>query len=132
PNPNVDPIGACVGDRSERINSIIAELNGEKIDIIEYSEDLATFVARSLSPAPVENVQIISEGRTLAVVPDDKLSLAIGKSGQNVRLAARLAHTKIDVKSHSAYEHDYLAEQTKTQVNEAELTNLDDMFSDAE
>ena len=132
PNPNVDPIGACVGDRSDRINSIISELNGEKIDIIEYSDDLATFVARSLSPAPVESVQIISDGKTLAVVPDDKLSLAIGKSGQNVRLAARLAHTKIDVKSHSAYEHDYMAEQTKVAVNEAELTNLDDMFSDAE
>lgn len=132
PNPNVDPIGACVGDRSERINAIISELNGEKIDIIEYSDDLATFVSRALSPAPVESVQVISEGQTLAVVPDDKLSLAIGKSGQNVRLAARLVHAKIDVKSHSAYEHDYLVEESNNRVNEEELTNLDDMFSDAE
>jgi N utilization substance protein A len=132
PNPNVDPIGACVGDRGDRINTIISELNGEKIDIIEYSDDLATFVARALSPAPVETVSVVSEGQTLAVVPDDKLSLAIGKSGQNVRLAARLVHAKIDVKSHSAYEHDYLVEESNAQVNEEELTSLDDMFSDAE
>lgn len=65
-------------------------------------------------------------------MPDDKLSLAIGKSGQNVRLAARLVHAKIDVKSHSAYEHDYLVEESNAQVNEEELTSLDDMFSDAE
>ena len=132
PNPNVDPIGACVGDRGARINSIISELNGEKIDIIEYSDELTTFVARALSPADVESVQVISEGHTLAIVPDEKLSLAIGKSGQNVRLAARLTHTKIDVKSHSAYEHDYMAEQASKPVKEEELTNLDDMFNDAE
>ena len=127
-NPNVDPIGACVGDRGQRINTIISELGGEKIDIIEYDEDLATFVSRALSPAPVESVQIVGEGQALAVVPDDKLSLAIGKSGQNVRLAARLVHAKIDVKSHTVYENDYYnqAEARETE----ELTNLDDMFSD--
>ncbi len=131
PNPNIDPIGACVGDRGERINSIISELNGEKIDIIEYSDDLITFVGRALSPAPVELVEVIEEGKTLAVVPDDKPSLAIGKSGQNVRLAARLTHTKIDVKSHTVYEHDY-AKEFAPKIDEAEFTNLDDMFSDAE
>ena len=131
PNPNIDPIGACVGDRGDRINSIISELNGEKIDIIEYSDDLVTFVGRALSPAPVEMVQVIEEGKTLAVVPDDKLSLAIGKSGQNVRLAARLAHCKIDVKSHTVYEHDY-AKEVATKIDETEFTSLDDMFNDAE
>ncbi|MBO7508239.1 MAG: transcription termination/antitermination protein NusA, partial [Clostridia bacterium] len=105
-NANIDPIGACVGDRGIRINTIISELNGEKIDIIEYSDDMATYVARALSPAEVENVQMIADGQALAVVPDDKLSLAIGKSGQNVRLAARLTHCKIDVKSHTVFEND--------------------------
>ena len=133
PNPNIDPIGACVGDRGARINSIIEELNGEKIDIIEYCDDIAEFVGRALSPAPVESVAVVGDGQTLAIVPDDKLSLAIGKSGQNVRLAARLTHTKIDVKSHSAYEHDYTKESQKQGVREEELTtSLDDMFNDEE
>lgn len=129
-NINIDPIGACVGDKGTRINTIISELNGEKIDIIEYSDDLAVFIARALSPAQVESVQIVGDGQSVAVVPDDKLSLAIGKSGQNVRLAVRLTHTKIDVKSQSQFE----AESTKedaTPNQEPELSmNLDDMFKD--
>ncbi len=132
PNPNIDPIGACVGDRGARINSIIEELNGEKIDIIEYSDDILTFVERALSPAPVESVQKIAEGQTLAVVPDDKLSLAIGKSGQNVRLAARLTHIKIDVKSHTVYQSDMYSKEVVKTNSEEEMTNLDDMFSDDE
>ena len=132
PNPNIDPIGACVGDRGARINSIIEELNGEKIDIIEYSDDILTFVERALSPAPVESVQKIADGQTLAVVPDDKLSLAIGKSGQNVRLAARLTHIKIDVKSHTVYESDMYSKQLEEVGSSDKLTNLDDMFSDDE
>ena len=128
-NPNVDPIGACVGDKGTRINTIITELNGEKIDIIEYSDDIATFVERALSPAPVERVQIIGEGQTLAVVPDDKLSLAIGKSGQNVRLAARLTHTRIDVKSASVVQNEIA--QAAEKPHEEDLTvSLDDMFED--
>ena len=127
-NQNIDPIGACVGDRGNRINTIITELNGEKIDIIEYSDDLATFVGRAISPAPAESVEVVGDGQTLVVVPDDKLSLAIGKNGQNVRLAARLTHSKIDVKSHSARQHDLL---NNTKVNSEDLTtNLDDMFND--
>ena len=126
-NQNVDPIGACVGDRSARINTIITELNGEKIDIIEYSDDLATFVGRAISPAPAESVEVIGDGQTLVVVPDDKLSLAIGKNGQNVRLAARLTHSKIDVKSHSARQHELVNNSNKSDNG---LTNLDDMFND--
>ena len=126
-NQNIDPIGACVGDRGNRINTIITELNGEKIDIIEYSDDLATFVGRAISPAPAESVEVVGDGQTLVVVPDDKLSLAIGKNGQNVRLAARLTHSKIDVKSHSARQHDLLNSTHK--INN-DLTNLDDMFND--
>ena len=128
-NQNIDPIGACVGDRGNRINTIITELNGEKIDIIEYSDDLATFVGRAISPAPAESVEVVGDGQTLVVVPDDKLSLAIGKNGQNVRLAARLTHSKIDVKSHSARQHDLLNSAPK--INNDDLTtNLDDMFND--
>ena len=128
-NINIDPIGACVGDKGGRISTIITELNGEKIDIIEYSDDILTFVGRALSPAPVEKVEQIEEGQTLAVVPDDKLSLAIGKNGQNVRLAARLTHTRIDVKSHSAVESN---KKAKTDDNVDLTVNLDDMFNDEE
>ena len=130
-NANVDPIGACVGDKGIRINTIISELNGEKIDIIEYSEDIATYVARALSPAQVDSVQMISDGQALAVVPDDKLSLAIGKSGQNVRLAARLTHCRIDVKSQTVYENDSYKNQDEKTIKEEEFTvSLDDMFND--
>ena len=132
-NANIDPIGACVGDRGIRINTIISELNGEKIDIIEYSDDMATYVARALSPAEVENVQMIADGQALAVVPDDKLSLAIGKSGQNVRLAARLTHCKIDVKSHTVFENDSAHETYEKPLGEEDFTtSLDDMFNDDE
>lgn len=130
-NQNIDPIGACVGDKGMRINTIVGEINGEKIDIIEYSNDLATFIERSLSPSTVESVQMINDGQALAVVPDDKLSLAIGKKGQNVRLAARLTHCRIDVKSHSAMEGTILKKQSGTKaIHIDELTNLDDMFQD--
>ncbi len=130
-NPNVDPIGACVGDKGIRINTIITELNGEKIDIIEYCDDLTEYIGRSLSPAPVESVTMIGEGQALAIVPDDKLSLAIGKSGQNVRLAARLTHTRIDVKSHSAALEANATTNKNNEIPDTDLTvNLDDMFND--
>ena len=128
-NANIDPIGACVGDRGARINTIISELNGEKIDIIEYSEDLPTYVARALSPAQVESVQMIEDGQALAVVPDDKLSLAIGKSGQNVRLAARLTHCRIDVKSHTVHANTEVKENKFDSEGDF-TTSLDDMFND--
>lgn len=130
-NPNLDPIGACVGDKGSRINAIIDEINGEKVDIIEYSDDLATFVGRSLSPATVVSVDIVADGQAVAVVPDDKLSLAIGKNGQNVRLAARLSHCKIDVKSESQMEGIILKKPTEQQeIHIDESVNLDDMFKD--
>ncbi len=107
---DVDPIGACVGLRGTRIQVISRELRGEKIDIIEWSHDPATFVARALSPAKVSSVTIgeepDAEGQTtaLVVVPDNQLSLAIGKKGQNARLAAKLTGIRIDIKSESELE----------------------------
>ncbi|MEY8387143.1 transcription termination factor NusA [Oscillospiraceae bacterium 38-13] len=99
---NVDPIGACVGPRGQRVASIVEELRGEKIDIIKYSEDPAEFIAAALAPADVVEVRMAEEGKACrCVVPDDQLSLAIGKEGQNARLAARLTSYKIDIKPQS-------------------------------
>ena len=96
---NIDPIGACVGQRGARVNAIVDELRGEKIDIIKYSEDPAAFIAAALAPADVVSVTLSDEGKSCrVVVPDDQLSLAIGKEGQNARLAARLTGYKIDIK----------------------------------
>ena len=98
----VDPIGACVGPAGQRVGSIVNELRGEKIDIIKYSEDPAQFIAAALAPADVVDVWIADEGKGCRViVPDDQLSLAIGKEGQNARLAARLTGYKIDIKPQS-------------------------------
>src|SRR5262245_48474283 len=107
---DVDPIGACVGLRGTRIQVISRELRGEKIDIIEWSHDPATFVARALSPAKVSSVTIVDEGEgegqaaAFVAVPDNQLSLAIGKKGQNARLAAKLTGMRIDIKSESELE----------------------------
>ena len=99
----VDAIGACVGNKGARVNAIVEELKGEKIDIIPWSENPLEFIAKALSPAKVISVtQLDGEKTAMAVVPDDKLSLAIGKDGQNARLAVRLTGWKIDVKSQSA------------------------------
>ena len=99
---NVDPIGACVGPKGQRVAAIVDELRGEKIDIIKWSEDPAEFIAAALAPADVVDVWIAEEGKACrCVVPDDQLSLAIGKEGQNARLAARLTSYKIDIKPQS-------------------------------
>ena len=99
---NVDPIGACVGPRGQRVAAIVEELRGEKIDIIKYSENPAEFIAAALAPADVVDVRMAEEGKACrCVVPDDQLSLAIGKEGQNARLAARLTGYKIDIKPQS-------------------------------
>ena len=96
---NVDPIGACVGPKGGRVAAVVNELKGEKIDIIKYSEDPVQFVAEALSPADVISVQMKEDGKSCTVVvPDDQLSLAIGKEGQNARLAAKLTGFKIDIK----------------------------------
>ncbi len=101
---NVDPVGACVGARGVRVQSVVDELFGEKIDVITWSEDPQTFIANVLSPAKVDSVILGEEGKSATViVPDYQLSLAIGKEGQNVRLAAKLCGWKIDIKSHSQY-----------------------------
>ena len=102
-DPNIDAVGACVGNRGLRVSSIVAELGGEKIEIIPWCEDILEFIARALSPAKVIMVEASEEERNAKViVKDDMLSLAIGKDGQNARLAARLTGWKIDVKSESA------------------------------
>lgn len=96
---NIDPIGACVGPKGQRVAAIVDELRGEKIDIIKYSDDPAQFIAAALAPADVVDVQLSDEGKSCRViVPDDQLSLAIGKEGQNARLAAHLTGYKIDIK----------------------------------
>ena len=99
---NVDPVGACIGSRGSRIHPIIDELKGEKIDVVRWSEDMATFITNALSPAKVVQVQLNSaQDEALVVVPDDQLSLAIGRDGQNVRLAAQLTHCHLDILTES-------------------------------
>lgn len=99
--PNVDPVGACIGSRGSRIQNIVAELKGEKIDVIRWSDNLSEFVAAALSPAKVLSVRMIGERAAHVTVPDTMLSLAIGRDGQNVRLAARLTDCHIDIESES-------------------------------
>ena len=104
PNENIDPVGSCVGQKGIRIQNIINELNGEKIDVIEWSEDPAIFISAALLPAQVMAVDIKEEEKfAQVIVQDDQLSLAIGKMGQNARLAARLTNWKIDIKSESQF-----------------------------
>lgn len=102
-DPDIDAVGSCVGNKGVRVNAVVQEIGGEKIDIIPWSSDILDFIARALSPAKVLIVQADAEKKEAKViVPDEKLSLAIGKEGQNARLAARLTGYKIDVKSYTA------------------------------
>ena len=131
PNENIDPVGSCVGQKGIRIQNIINELNGEKIDVIEWSEDPAIFISAALLPAEVMAVDIKPEEKfAQVIVRDDQLSLAIGKSGQNARLAARLTNWKIDIKSESQFremlanmneENSNLDNEEKIAENEEEL-----------
>ena len=101
-DPNVDPVGACVGARGSRVRQVVNELKGEKVDIVEWDEDLEVFIAEALSPARVQAVRLDDDETTaIVVVPDHQLSLAIGKEGQNARLAARLSGYRIDIRSES-------------------------------
>lgn len=101
-DPDVDPIGACVGPKGGRVASIVDELNGEKIDIVKYSEQPEEYIAAALSPSEVVSVTMLEDGKSCRViVPDSQLSLAIGKEGQNARLAAKLTGYKIDIKPES-------------------------------
>jgi N utilization substance protein A len=95
---SVDPVGSCVGAKGMRINTILGELGGEKVDIIKYSEDPAEYIAAALAPATVDSVTMLGEKTAHVVVKADQLSLAIGREGQNARLAARLTGCKIDIK----------------------------------
>ena len=104
---NVDPVGACVGSKGSRVRMVMNELRGEKIDIIKWTDDIQDFVANALSPAKVKEVLIEDAGQTaLVIVPDYQLSLAIGKEGQNARLAARLTGLRVDIKSESQVRKD--------------------------
>ena len=97
----VDPVGACIGERGSRIASILKELNGEKVDLVRYSDDAATFIANALAPAKDVTVNIIDpvKREALAIVNDENLSLAIGRKGTNIKLASRLTKYKIEVKT---------------------------------
>jgi transcription termination/antitermination protein NusA len=111
-DPAVDPVGACVGARGGRVRAIVEELNEEKIDIITHSEDPAELVANALSPAKVQEVYLYDDdGTALVVVPDYQLSLAIGREGQNARLAARLTNWRIDIKSETQFAEEQAAFQ---------------------
>ena len=131
--PNIDALRACVGNRGVRINTIVSEMNGEKIDLVLYSDDPLEYIARALSPAKVLSVETNESLKaSRVVVPDDKLSLAIGKSGQNVRLAARLTGWKIDVKPASEVEG---LEAPQNQDFDHEIVDVeddDDIFADLE
>ncbi len=133
---NVDPIGSCVGQRGSRIQTIISELGGEKIDIIEYDEDLAKFIGHALAPAKILNVEINNEEKKAVVkVAEDQLSLAIGREGQNVRLAARLTGCKLDIVGEKEKAENVKVEETvkaeaETEVkaeSEAEIKSEDEI-----
>lgn len=119
-DPMVDAIGACVGNKGTRVNAIVSQLGGEKIDIIPWSENPLEYISRALSPARVLKVIQTGEDSAIAIVPDDKLSLAIGRSGQNARLAVRLTNWKIDVKSQSKAQAE-LGEEVVANIPEEEI-----------
>ena len=101
---NIDPVGACIGQKGLRINSVVQELNGEKIDVIQYTDDIQQYITHALSPAKILMIMLDEENKKAEViVEDEQLSLAIGKNGQNARLAAKLTEWRIDVKHYSSY-----------------------------
>ncbi len=129
----VDAIGSCVGNKGARVNAVVEELRGEKIDIIPWSENPLEFIAKALSPAKVISVtQLDGEKTAMAVVPDDKLSLAIGKDGQNARLAVRLTGWKIDVKSESVASSLNLDNEEEFDENDDLLTDIKDIEENVE
>ena len=120
---NVDPVGTCVGMRGSRVQAIVRELDGEKIDIIKWSMDLKTFISNALSPAEIKKITTSESGSVEVLVADDQLSLAIGKKGQNARLGAKLTGCNIDIKSVSDKEKDKFEEEKKKY--EAVLAGMD-------
>ena len=132
PDPNIDPVGSCVGQKGVRIQNVINELNGEKIDVIEWNEDPSIYIAASLLPAQILAVDIKEDGKfAQVIVPDNQLSLAIGKSGQNARLAARLTNWKIDIKSESQF-REMLMNKQKEENNETEEDSEEESKSETE
>ena len=118
-NPDIDPVGSCVGAKGIRIQNIINEMNGEKIDVIEWSEDPATFICAALLPSHVMAIDIKEEEKfAQVIVPDEELSLAIGKGGQNARLAVKLTNWKIDIKSETQYRELIAYEQNQEEIKE--------------
>ncbi len=132
-DPDVDPIGACVGMRGARVQNVVSELRGEKIDIINWTPDIARFACSALAPADVTRVYVDNEEESLEIiVPDDQLSLAIGKKGQNVRLAAKLTGWKIDIVSETRAAEAELEELTggaRADEAPAETEPADELFS---
>ena len=132
-DPQVDAVGACVGNRGVRVNTIVSELSGEKIDIIPWCDDILEYIARALSPAKVVMVQAIEESKyAKAIVADDMLSLAIGRDGQNARLAAKLTSWKIDVKPYSSLKKEELEQEgenanSELDAGDAFATDLGDL-----
>lgn len=121
PDPNIDPVGSCVGQKGVRIQNVINELHGEKIDVIEWNEDPAIYIASSLLPAKILAVDVgmkDNEKFAQVIVPDDQLSLAIGKAGQNARLAARLTDWKIDIKSETQFRKILMDRQENSENSE--------------
>lgn len=136
-NENVDPVGACVGPKGSRVRNVVNELNGEMIDIIEWDKDPVVFISHALAPSKVKSVTINEDKHTaFVIVPDDQLSLAIGKRGQNARLAVRLTGWKIDIKSESeaieAGLQPIVEDKEFEEEFEKEMTAVEEVFDDVE
>ena len=130
-DPNIDPVGSCVGQRGIRIQNVINELHGEKIDVIEWNPDISIYIAAALLPAKIMAVDSKEDEKfAQVIVPDDQLSLAIGKAGQNARLAARLTNWKIDIKSESQFRQ-MLQEQANSE-NKEESSKKEDSSEEIE
>lgn len=130
-DPNIDPVGTCVGQKGARVQNVVNELGGENIDVVKYEEDPSDFIANALNPAEVIAVQFgddEEEKSALVIVPDYQLSLAIGKKGQNVRLAARLTGYKIDIRPESEVE--FVDEKSDDSAKSTETTAEEDSSAD--
>lgn len=125
-DPNLDPVGACVGPKGQRVQNIVNELHDEKIDIVKYDEDPAIYIANALSPAKVVSVSVWEEEKaSYVVVPDYQLSLAIGKAGQNARLAAKLTNWKIDIKSETQAKVDWFSDDGEYEEEDGILDDIE-------
>ena len=125
-DPQIDAVGACVGNKGMRVNAVIEQLGGEKIDIIPWSENPLEYIAKALAPAKVLRVTAIDEKSAKVIVPDDKLSLAIGRDGQNARLAAKLTGWKIDVKSESKAMEELAIEESVVLNDDIDLGEINE------